>query len=160
MRFNKTIIAVGITFLFGTTFILYVPSINEVAYHMLVDSTLKESVPYIYGKQVDIDNNVILDIRTLEEYEVSHLPNAIWAGKENDEILEIGKDAKIIVYCSLGKRSELKGEQLIESGYTNVYNLYGGIIEWHNNGMTTIDSNDNSTETIHPYSWFWGLWIQ
>ena len=160
MRFNKTIIAVGITFLFGTTFILYVPSINEVAYHMLVDSTLKESVPYIYGKQVDIDNNVILDIRTLEEYEVSHLPNAIWAGKENSEILEIGKDANIIVYCSLGKRSELKGEQLIESGYTNVYNLYGGIIEWHNNGMTTIDSNDNLTEKIHPYSWFWGLWIQ
>jgi len=160
MRLKKTIIAVGITFLFGTTLILFVPSINEGVYHMLVDSTLRESVPYIYGKQVDIDNNVILDIRTLEEYEVSHLPNAIWAGKENDEILERGKDAKIIVYCSLGKRSELKGEQLIERGYTNVYNLYGGIIEWHNNGMTTIDSNDNSTETIHPYSWFWGLWIQ
>ena len=160
MRFKKTITAVGITLLFGTTSVLYVPPVNEMVYHMLVDSTLKESVPYIYGKQVDIDNNVILDIRTLEEYEVSHLPNAIWAGKENSEILEIGKDAKIIVYCSLGKRSELKGEQLIESGYTNVYNLYGGIIEWHNNGMTTIDSNDNSTETIHPYSWFWGLWIQ
>ena len=64
------------------------------------------------------------------------------------------------MYCSLGKRSELKGEQLIESGYTNVYNLYGGIIEWHNNGMTTVDSNDNSTATIHTYSWFWGLWIQ
>mgnify|MGYP006094312235 CR=1 FL=1 len=44
MRFKKTIIAVGITFLFGPTLIVYVPSINEGVYHMLVDSTLKESI--------------------------------------------------------------------------------------------------------------------
>ena len=50
---------------------------------MLVNSILKESVPYIYVKQVDINNNVILDIRTLEEYEVSPLPNAIWIGEES-----------------------------------------------------------------------------
>lgn len=159
MRFKKTIIAVGVTLLFGTASILYVPSINDGVYHMLVNSILKESVPYIYGKQVDIDNNVILDIRTLEEYEVSHLPNAIWIGEESMELPKVEKEVKIIVYCSLGKRSELKGEQLIEKGYTNVYNLYGGIIEWHNDGMITVDSSEESTETIHPYSWFWRLWI-
>jgi rhodanese-related sulfurtransferase len=109
---------------------------------MLVNSILKESVPYIYGKQVDINNNVILDIRTLEEYEVSPLPNAIWIGEESIELPKIEKDAKIIVYCSLGKRSELKDKQLIENGCTNVSNLYGGIIQWHNDGMTTIDSSE------------------
>ena len=159
MLLKKTITAVGITFLFGITIILFVPSINKVFYHILVDSILKESIPYIYGTQVDINNNVILDVRTLEEYEVSHLPKATWAGKENAKILEIGKDTKIIVYCSLGRRSELKCKQLIENGYTNVYNLYGGIIKWHNDGRTTIDSSGNLTETIHPYSWFWVLWF-
>ena len=142
MRFKKTIIAVGITLLFGPASILYVSSINEGVYHMLVNSILKESVPYIYGKQVDINNNVILDIRTLEEYEVSPLPNAIWIGEESIELPKIEKDAKIIVYCSLGKRSELKDKQLIENGCTNVSNLYGGIIQWHNDGMTTIDSSE------------------
>ena len=62
MLLKKTITAVGITFLFGVTFILFVPSINKVFYHILVDSILKESIPYIYGTQVDINNNVILDV--------------------------------------------------------------------------------------------------
>ena len=159
MRLKKTTIGIFVGLMLSAIAILFIPSINKRVYHLLVDSILKESVPYIYVNQVDIANNVILDIRTLEEYEVSHLPKAIWVGEENTKILEIGKDAKIIVYCSLGKRSELKGEQLIENGYTNVYNLYGGIIAWHNAGMTTVDSYEALTETLHPYSWFWGLWI-
>lgn len=159
MTNKKLLIALGITILIASTSVLYIPALNKAVYHGLVDLILEESIPYVYSKDIDIKNDLILDTRSREEYEVSHIPNAIWVGEESFELPNIEGDTKIIVYCSLGKRSELHGEQLIENGYTNVYNLYGGIIEWHNDGLITIDSSDITTETIHPYSWFWGLWI-
>jgi len=160
MRFKKTSIGILVVLLLSTVAILYVPSFNKGVYHLLVDSILEESVPYIYIDDIDVENDFILDTRSLEEYNVSHIPNAIWVGEEKLETPNFSKDAKIIVYCSLGKRSELQGERLIENGFTNIHNLYGGIIEWHNDGMPLISSADNSTEKIHPYSWFWSLWVQ
>lgn len=159
MTFKKTIIVSGITLLIGAISVLYIPALNKGVYHMLVDSILEESVPFVYSKDIDVTNDVILDTRSQEEYTVSHIPNAIWVGEESIELPKVEKEANIIVYCSLGKRSEVQGEKLTARGYSNVHNLYGGIIEWHNDGMTTIDSSEEPTETIHPYSWFWGLWI-
>ena len=160
MSFKKTSKAILVVLLISSIAILYIPSINKGVYHLIIDYVLEESVPYINGKDINIDTDKILDTRSFDEYQVSHIPNAIWAGEHTAETLNISKDAKIIVYCSLGKRSEQHGKILIESGYTNVHNLYGGIIEWHNNEMITVNSAEVLTDFIHPYSWFWGLWIR
>jgi len=159
MKLKRTIVGVTIIISIGLISILYLPSLNKGVYHLLVNSMLEESVPYIYNSEIDVNNDLILDTRTFEEYAISHIPNAIWTGEENAKMPAVDKTSKIILYCSLGKRSEIQGEQLIQNGYTNVHNLYGGIIEWHNDGLTTMDSSNILTEAIHPYSWFWGLWI-
>tara|TARA_B100000768_G_C11171243_1_gene328804 strand:+ start:178 stop:360 length:183 start_codon:yes stop_codon:yes gene_type:complete len=48
--------------------------------------------------------------------------------------LNINKSDIIIVYCTIGYRSEKISEELKLKGYKYVYNLYGGIIQWVNKG--------------------------
>lgn len=76
---------------------------------------------------------IILDTRTQEEYEESHIPGAILI--PHDEILEkaetvlTDKDQLILVYCRSGRRSKLAAEDLQKLGYTNIKE-FGGIIDW------------------------------
>ncbi len=94
-----------------------------------------QTVPYITTIDLVTANNpVLLDTRNEEEYNISHLKNAIWVGYNTFNIhciLETIKDKNtpIVVYCSIGVRSEDIGEKLIAVGYTNVSNLYGGIFD-------------------------------
>ena len=160
MKLKKpTFWAVFVLFL-GIVSVLYIPYFNKATYHGLISFSLDKSVPFIYNNEIDTQNDVILDTRTFEEYSESHIPNAIWVGENNATIPNLEKNTKIIVYCSIGKRSETVGKQFIENGYQNVYNLYGGIFEWHNDGLTTLNENNDTVFTVHPYSWFWGLWIR
>ncbi|MBC8047867.1 MAG: rhodanese-like domain-containing protein, partial [Fimbriimonadaceae bacterium] len=71
----------------------------------------------------------------------------------------ISNDEKIVVYCSVGYRSEKITEKLIAAGYTNVSNLYGGIFEWMNQENNIVDANGELTNKIHAYSKIWGVWL-
>ena len=77
--------------------------------------------------------HIILDTRTQEEYEESHIPGAILI--PHDEILEkaesilTDKNQLLLVYCRSGRRSKLASEDLVKLGYTNIKE-FGGIIDW------------------------------
>ena len=122
----------------------------------------KGSVPYISVKELaDSKNHIILDTREKQEFDVSRIPGAIWVGDEEfnedhfrSRIKQL--DTSIIVYCSVGVRSEDFGEQLIDAGYTDVKNLYGGIFQWKNTGHIVVDSTGAATENVHAYSKYWG----
>ena len=108
-------------------------------------------------------NMVILDARERSEYDVSHLPNAVFIGYNNFEkkILDsLAKDKPIVVYCSIGYRSEKIGEKLQKLGFTKVYNLYGSIFEWVNQGNPVVDSSGKPTQRVHAYSRTWGIWLK
>ena len=108
------------------------------------------------------DAVVFLDAREPEEYEVSHLPNARFTGYKNfdeKQINDLPKNAHIIVYCAIGKRSENIGERLIKSGFTHVQNLYGGIFEWVNQGQQVYDVNNQPVKKVHGYSRLWGRFL-
>ena len=79
------------------------------------------------------ENYIILDVRTNEEYEESHIPGAVLIPHEQIEekaatVLN-DKDRLILVYCRSGRRSKLAAEKLVKLGYTNVKE-FGGIINW------------------------------
>ena len=131
-----------------------------------LDQTLKkfnkESVPYIYTNDLaSVEGTILLDTRKKEEYEVSHLKNAIWVGhKEFDEDRVRSKipdkEATIVVYCSIGVRSENIGEKLMDMGYRNVKNLYGGIFDWKNTDRPVYNLNNQQTDSVHAFSKHWG----
>lgn len=122
----------------------------------------KESIPYIYLENLPKNDAIVyVDTREKEEYNVSHIKDAVWVGYSNfnkDSILEQipNKLQPIIVYCSIGVRSENIGERLKELGYTKILNLYGGIFEWKNNGGTVYNNNNTPTDSVHAYNKHWG----
>ena len=126
-----------------------------------------KKVPYIAVaelKNLQQKNKVIiLDSRELDEFKVSHIEGAILVGYNHFKLSSlpdsVDKKTPIVVYCTLGVRSEVIANKLIENGYTDVKNLYGGISEWKNKDYIVIDSIQRMTENIHVYSKKWGKWL-
>lgn len=131
-----------------------------------IEETLKKhnkgTVPYIMVGELQKNFNfTILDTRKMEEYNVSHLKNALWVGYKKFDINKVtknieNKNTPIIVYCSVGVRSEDIGEKLLKAGFTNVYNLYGGIFDWKEKGNIVVDTTGIETQKVHVYSKQWG----
>lgn len=132
------------------------------AYKTLLKGVYDSEFPVIYPENDSlIRKAVLLDTREKREYEVSHLENAKWVGYETfdlDLVKDIPKDQVVIVYCSIGARSQDIGKKLQASGYSQVYNLYGGIFHWVNEGNRVYNQNGQTTD-IHPYSNTWGIWL-
>lgn len=126
----------------------------------------KNKVPYISVDTLVITKAILLDARETKEYNVSHLKNAICVGYDYFDIqktvekLPKDKSTKIVVYCSLGIRSEIVAHKLIKESYTNVYNLYGGILEWKNNNFQVVDTLGNETEKVHTFNKDWSKWLK
>lgn len=49
------------------------------------------------------------------------------------------KDAQVVVYCRSGSMSAQAAQMLLELGYTNVWNLDGGMIAWENSGHSLLN---------------------
>ncbi len=126
------------------------------------------SIPYISVEELKMQTEnekvFVLDSRELEEFEVSHLKNSTFVGYNNFSVANVvskikNKNAPIVVYCSLGIRSETISEKLKNAGYTNIKNLYGGIFEWKNKGYSVYDSSNKETQKIHAFSKHWSKYL-
>lgn len=107
------------------------------------------------------EDMLLVDARERNEYEISHLPEALWVGYDQfdiERLAEIPKDQKITVYCSIGYRSEKIAKKLLENGYTNVSNLYGGIFEWANQG-NKVYNDQGETNKVHAFNRLWSVWL-
>jgi rhodanese-related sulfurtransferase len=128
-----------------------------------VASWLAFTVPTVSPSDVKkMPNALLLDARERAEYNTSHLPNAIFVGYNNfekDALANVPKDKPIVVYCSIGYRSEKIGEKLQKMGFTKVYNLYGSIFEWMNQGNQVVDNQGNKTKKIHTFNKSWSKWV-
>ena len=125
-----------------------------------------EAIPYITVEELKQSKNevILLDTRERNEYNVSHLKNAVFAGYDHFNLDSVkkhipNKNKQIVVYCSLGVRSEKIGIKLKDAGYTNVKNLYGGIFEWKNQNNTVYSAKGKETENVHAYSKTWSKWL-
>lgn len=134
-------------------------------FHQMLTDTYKQTVPLFSPdtKGVSIvDSFQILDTRELAEYKVSHLPGAIHVGYDafsENRLADLDKNKPVIVYCSIGYRSERIGEKLLKMGFTDVQNLYGGIFWWKYMGLPIVDQQEAPTEKVHTYNRRWGQWL-
>ncbi len=148
-------------------FFIFAPVNAQDSVEALLKKYNSGSVPYISVEELRMKqlngDMILLDTRSPEESEVSHIENAILVGYDDfdlDRLPDLSRKKAIIVYCSLGIRSEQIGEKLKKAGFENVQNLFGGIFEWKNAGFPVLDSAGNPTEKVHAYSKQWSKWLK
>ncbi|WP_462247846.1 rhodanese-like domain-containing protein [Ekhidna sp.] len=137
---------------------------GQKTYDEKLESLYKYTVPLIKADSLNdrLNEVVILDTRAEEEFQVSHIEGARFVdydGFKISQVKDIPKDQEVIVYCSVGYRSERVGEKLKKAGYTNVKNLYGGIFSWKNEGYEVMGPQNNPTDSVHTYNKSWGQWL-
>lgn len=133
------------------------------AFAQMTKVLLNHDVPEIHAREeIDLAKFVILDTREREEYDVSHLKNAIWVGYKDFDISRVAhlpKQSPILLYCSIGYRSEKITKRMRAAGYSDVTNLVGGIFAWSNLDKPIYDSA-SLTHKVHPYDAIWGVWLK
>lgn len=126
-----------------------------------INSALSEDYPTINRLSVEklkekVDRGypmLVVDVRTREEFDVSHLPHAIHFEDFKPEATH--KDTVLVAYCSVGLRSAEYIQTLQETGFSATYNLQGSIFAWANSGYP-LESFGHSVDHVHPYNDRWG----
>ena len=111
-------------------------------------------------QQKDLPQLLLLDARTPEEYQVSHLENAQLAPANLQELETTATtEMPIVVYCSVGYRSSKLAQKLQQAGYEQVFNLEGSIFRWMNEGRS-VYREGKVVQQIHPYNQFWKWFLR
>jgi rhodanese-related sulfurtransferase len=139
--------------------------VNSNSFGFMLKTLLSHTVPEVeVAKAVQAPSNtVFLDAREPKEFQVSHIQGARFVGYDNfslESVSDLPKSTPLIVYCSVGYRSEKVSEQLITAGFSDVANLYGGVFEWKNTGHPVVDTTGTPTESVHAYNHTWGVWLK
>ncbi|MCD4806156.1 MAG: rhodanese-like domain-containing protein [Methanococcoides sp.] len=82
----------------------------------------------------------LLDVRTESEFNSGHLEGAvnIEVSQLGSRLDEVPADEVILVYCRTGVRSVRASKTLVNAGYTDVYNMQGGITAWISAGYPYV----------------------
>lgn len=103
---------------------------------------------------------LLLDVRTPDEFAVSHLAGAERVDPDAEalppELAALDRGTPIVAYCSVGYRSAALVEGLRAAGFTDVANLDGSIFGWANASRPVV-RGDSAVREVHPYDRRWGL---
>jgi rhodanese-related sulfurtransferase len=109
------------------------------------------------------DGVLVLDAREPKEYAVSHIPGAMHIGYDAFQasaLDSLDRNIPVVVYCSIGYRSEKIAKKLQKQGFSQVSNLYGSIFEWANRGYPLETGQGEGTKKLHTYSRLWSRWVK
>ena len=115
---------------------------------------------------MDSNNFILFDVRESAEFKVSHLKNAIHVSPSTDVsrfiITYQLKGKSLVFYCSVGMRSSIFAQKVQNHrdlpASAKIYNLAGGIFNWHNQHLPLFQ-NQQPTDLVHPYGFFWKRFI-
>jgi UPF0176 protein len=102
-----------------------------------LEKTGKHLEPEEFKKMKDMEDVVVLDVRSNYEHQLGRFKNAITLDMDNfrefpDKISELEqyKDKKVLTYCTGGIKCEKASAFLLKQGFKEVYQLHGGIINY------------------------------
>lgn len=106
-----------------------------------------------FEKLTKDSSGTLLDVRTLGEFKNGHIKGAgqlnYYAFDFRQKLLLLPKNQAIYLYCNTGYRSQRASEILVENGYTEVYNLEHGIMEWNLKNLPVMVDPDAKPDTEH-----------
>jgi rhodanese-related sulfurtransferase len=99
-----------------------------------------EILDYMDFKNQIVNNVQLIDVRTSEEFNAGHIEGAINIDFKNEEVFyqsfqRLDKKNPVYVYCKSGNRSKKSADKLLEMGFSKVYDLKGGYIDWNLNEL-------------------------
>ncbi len=110
---------------------------------------LKKHKIYYWNNIENItETDILLDVRTISEFEAGHIPNALNIPLDSirERINELDKNQKIYIYCLGGQRGYLAQQILKQHGF-NTENLSGGYQLWKNCTNEIAESNNLAMKT-------------
>ena len=95
----------------------------------------------MYDVLISDSNAQLVDVRTQDEYAVSHLKDAqnicITDNDFKQKVVKLDKDKPVYVYCEKGGRSAQAAKILKKLGFTQIFDLQGGITNWEAQQLET-----------------------
>jgi len=151
-------------FSFVSFSLISMAQVNNWFYKQLLKNVYQPEVSLLSIEEFSktTDQYYIIDTRSLAEYEVSHIAGSNFIdfdAYQQYDYTDIGSDQNILVYCSIGARSQDVAIHLSNIGFENVYNLEGGIFEWINQDKEIVNKAGEKTKDIHTFSKAWGIWV-
>jgi thioredoxin len=109
-----------------------------------------------FEKGIQKESALILDVRTVGEFNSGHLQNALWADWNNETEFDrrssfIDKKKPVYIYCLSGGRSASAANKMRKQGF-NVYELKGGINAWKASNKTIVGKSNEKQMTIDEYN--------
>ena len=103
-------------------------------------SNLPAEISVAEAAKLEQQDWFFLDVREPSEWEEAHIPYAslIPLGELTSRLSEIPKDKNIVVVCRSGNRSAVGRDLLINSGFTNVTSMAGGLNTWQAQGHPVV----------------------
>ncbi len=111
------------------------------------ETVIADEIDAIAAKAMIGDNSsnkdfVILDTRSVQEYEGGHLKNSVFidfsAPDVKDQVLKLDKNKTYLIYCHSGGRSGMIQDFMKTSGFKETHNMKGGIVSWRAEGFETV----------------------
>jgi rhodanese-related sulfurtransferase len=102
----------------------------------------KKVDPVEFSEVIAQPGVIILDVRTPEEFNAGHIENAININVADSnfssEVSKLDKNATVAVYCRSANRSAVATKEMAELGFTDMYDMQGGIIDWEAAGGPVV----------------------
>ena len=88
---------------------------------------------------INKNNGILLDTRSKGEFARGHIAGARLVDLQDpgvqQTLLALPKDKPLYLYCYSGARSMKVANFLVQNGYTMVYNMQSGLVDWNNSGF-------------------------
>ncbi len=105
-----------------------------------------------FDSLIKTGTGMLLDVRTKSEFDNEHIKNSgqlnFYAFDFKKKLLLLPKDEKIYLYCTTGYRSEKAAKILAKNGFTQVYNLEHGIMEWNLEELPVIEGEKTDKKQV------------
>ena len=117
----------------------------------VAENIITGKVQPVYWRQlrdIELENNFLLDVRTHDEFSLNTLPGAVNIPLDElrDRLDELPKDKMIYTFCAVGLRGYLAYRILIQHGFEKVRNLSGGLKTYRAATAPIILREDNDNE--------------
>lgn len=116
---------------------------------------IPDLTPDQISKKLHDQSPIILDVREPAEQQISIIPGAINKQQFEKDPTQY-KDRPIIVYCTLGYRSGLYTQQLLDQQF-NAFNLKGGVLAWAAEHRQFKTPTGEDTNRVHVYGKKWNI---